>query len=203
MNIGIDFDGVLFDTESAFRTYSQIYDLKIHGQGIINSEELLAQKRYNWTPEQTKEFFDECLCPIYTTVPVFPFAKAVINAIAKRHRIIAITNRGKLTPEEIELSNKRLEEEGIKFDQIVYKASNKLQTCRELGIDLMIDDLCDNISNLAVNGFKCLYFRDTVLKNCKHANITEVRNWGDIANELLKMQIITIDDIKEITADNI
>lgn len=203
MNIGIDLDGVVFDTESAFRSYSQIYDLKIHGQGVVASEELLAQKRFNWTSDNTRNFFKECLSSVHTTAPVFPYARAVLKAIAKRHKIIAITNRGNLDPYEIEISNKRLEQEDIKFDQIVYHASNKLNTCRELGIDLMIDDLCDTISTLAVNGFKCFYFRDTVLKNCKHANITEVRNWGDIANELLKLQIITIDDIKDIQGTDI
>lgn len=34
MNIGVDFDGVLFDTEGIYRTLSQIYNLKIGGRMI-------------------------------------------------------------------------------------------------------------------------------------------------------------------------
>ena len=47
MNIGIDFDGVLFDTENLFRVLSQIENAKKGGK-ILDSEQLMLQKRYDW-----------------------------------------------------------------------------------------------------------------------------------------------------------
>ena len=46
MNIGIDFDGVLFDTESIYRALSQIHNLKIKGN-MIQPEKIRFQERFD------------------------------------------------------------------------------------------------------------------------------------------------------------
>lgn len=198
MNIGIDFDGVLFDSESIFRSYAQLFDLKINGKGMLNPEELRVQKRYDWSPEELQQFLDEYVLFVQETAPIMPNAKEVLNLLSKKHKLFAITNRGSIYDEEIDITKKRLEMEGIKFDKVIFYASNKLDICRELNIDIMIDDLFDTIITLADNGIKCLYYRDLVLKTRSHNNITEVRNWGDIAVELHKMDILSIEDLSEI-----
>lgn len=195
MNIGIDFDGVLFDSEKMFRSFSQMYNLKHNGNEMVDPQELKAQKRYNWSGDEFKQFISENLIKIETNAPVMPCAKAVLNAISKKHKIYAITSRGWLDTKEIDVTKQRLAEEGIKFDGIIYSSINKLDECKKLKIDLMIDDLHDTIVQLANNGIKCLYYRDYILRPCNHANVKEVHNWGDIAVELVKLGIIAVDDI--------
>lgn len=194
MNIGIDFDGVVFDSEKMFRAYSQIFNLKIDGDEMINIKELKAQKRYGWNSGQFEKFLDGCLMDILQNAPIMPCAEKVLNAIAKKHKIYAITARGCLDKREIDVTEERLKKENLPIEKVFY-TSNKLDICKEYNIELFIDDLCDNIKELAQNGIKCLYFRDYILFDCKHPNVTEVHNWGDVAVELCKMGIIDKEDI--------
>ena len=195
MNIAIDFDGVLFDTESMFRALSQIYNLKIGGQ-IVDSEKLRFQDRYNWTWEQCKQFMSECMLNIHKKAPVMPYAKNVIQALRKNHKVYAITSRGLAIDGEIDITNNRLKEEDIEFEQVVYNVSNKFDTCKNLNIDLMIEDWEGHVANLANNGIKCLYYRDNIINNFIHENVISVRDWGDIAVELVKMGLISVEDIE-------
>lgn len=188
MNIGIDFDGVLFDTETMFRAYSEIYNLQINGGEMIAPEELKLQKRYNWTQKQISKFFNKYLVEIQETAPVMPCAKIVLDILSKKHNLYAITSRGDINEKEIEITNKRLETEKIVFNDIIYKAGNKLDICKKYNIDLMIDDLYDNVEFLSNNGIKCLYYRDIVLKFLNNKNVKEVRNWGDILKEVTLME---------------
>lgn len=195
MNIAIDFDGVLFDTESMFRALSQVYNLKIGGK-IVDSEKLRFQDRYDWTLEQCKRFMSECMLDIHKNAPVMPYAKNVIQALSKYHKVYAITSRGLAVDGEIEITNQRLKDEGIEFEQVVYNVSNKFEACKQLNIDLMIEDWEGHVINLASNGIKCLFYRDNILSNCTHENVISVRDWGDIAVELVKMGLISVEDIK-------
>ena len=195
MNIGIDLDGVVFDTETMFRASAHIYNLKINGKDMVEPERLRFQDRYNWTDEQLNKYFNENMLDIEKHAQVMPYAKQIIKAMSHNNKIFAITNRGSVSKNEIEITKQRLTDEEIVFDKVIYSASNKLKVCQELKIDLMIDDLYDTIIQLANNGVKCLYYRDVVLKHCDHPNVTEVRDWGDICVELVKMGLINLNNI--------
>lgn len=195
MNIGIDFDGVLFDTECIYRTLSQIYNLKIGGR-MIEPEKIRFQERFNWTDEQNKKFIDTIILDVQKAGALMPYARQVISALSKKHNIYAITGRGITLPEEIDITKQRLKEENIKFKKVVYSASDKLKICQDLKIDIMIDDLVTTIESLADNGIKCFYYRDNINDKFKHKNVTIVRDWGDIAVELVKMGLIAVEDIE-------
>ena len=57
MNIGVDFDGVLFDTESIYRALSQIHNLKIKGN-MIEPEKIRFQERFDWSIQQNQHFIN-------------------------------------------------------------------------------------------------------------------------------------------------
>jgi len=195
MNIGIDFDGVLFDTESIYRSLSQVYNVKYGGK-MIKPEKIRFQERFNWSNEQITEFITRVILDVQRVGAVMPLAKQVVKALSKKHNVYAITGRGVTLLEEIDVTEKRLKEENIKFKKVIYSADNKLKSCKELKIDIMIDDLLSTINLLADNGIKCLYYRDNINDGYTHPNVTIVRDWGDICVELVKMGLINIDDIK-------
>lgn len=57
MRIGIDLDGVIFDTERAFRVASEIYEtLTLKQNTIKDNKELTCQKRYDWSEEVVQDF---------------------------------------------------------------------------------------------------------------------------------------------------
>ena len=50
MKIGIDLDGVVFDSEKDWRIYSELYDMiELKQNSKINEKEIAFQKRFNWT----------------------------------------------------------------------------------------------------------------------------------------------------------
>ena len=197
MNIGIDFDGVIFDSEKMFRAYSRIFNLKIDGDDMLDCAELKAQKRYGWNNSQFEQFLDDCLLDILRDAPLMPCAKTVLNALSKKHKIYAISSRGGLDKREIDVTEARLKQEGLRFEKVVYSSIDKLQACKELNIDIMIDDLFGTIENLANNNIKCFYLRDYIHHSCKHQNVIEVHDWGDIAYELVKQDLIDKNDLIE------
>lgn len=195
MNIGIDLDGVIFDSEKDYWVYAELFDLLNNGKGIVNKKELRAQKRYNWTSEQIKEFEKGCF-EIQKQAHIAGFAMNVLKALSRNNRIFIITSRGIMDSREIALTNERLKDEGIVFDKIIFKVKEKLDVCKKLKIDLMIDDFYDVVSCLAKNDIKCLYYCDISTKKLKHKNVVSVYNWGDIAIELVKRGIIEKEDIE-------
>ena len=59
MKIGIDLDGVVFDSETTFRTYEEIFDVDVLKENnLVDREEPKFQARYNWTKEQEQEFIN-------------------------------------------------------------------------------------------------------------------------------------------------
>ena len=80
MNIGIDFDGVLFDTETTFRALSQIENLKLGGK-VVDLEQLRLQKRYNWSKQQINEFMSKNMLQVHNNAPLMPYAKQFIKTL--------------------------------------------------------------------------------------------------------------------------
>ncbi len=180
MNIGIDLDGVLYDTTNYILTYAELFDMQIGGKGIINPNETKIFKRYGWSKENYNEFI-QCLKRFDKEAPMMPFAKEVIEILQKDgHKLIAITARGSVVPEEVEITKKRLSDDKINFDKIYYNTPNKLEICKNENIDILIDDFYDTAEALSKEGITILYFRDLVLKFCDNPNVFEVHNWGEI-----------------------
>ena len=187
MNIGIDLDGVLFDTESYFRTFATYCNTEFFKSEEVNKEELYFQKRYNWTEEQQAIFYDKCYQYIEKEAPIMPYAKMILEKLKEQgHKLFVITSRGNYFDDEIEITEKRFKDENLVFDGYYFSSKNKAETCKEANIDVMIDDLYENIEKVSSAGIKCLYFRDLVLKQFDENNklIHEVRNWGDIYKEI-------------------
>ena len=187
MKIGVDVDGVLFDTENFFRVESLIFDVENGGKGEVNKEECYFQYRFDWTEQEEIDFLAKCYEEVELNAPIMPSAKYVLNKLKEMgHELYIITNRGSYFENEVEITEKRLKEEGIDiFDGYYYYSKNKGEVCKNLKIDVMIDDLYENVEKVTNVGIKCLYYRDLVLKFFNHELSHEVRNWADIYYEIV------------------
>ncbi|MEG1582237.1 MAG: hypothetical protein RR334_03710 [Clostridia bacterium] len=189
MVIGVDIDGVLFDTENFFRTKAELHDISIKGKGMFNFEGNTILERYDWSKETMDDFYNKYFVQIFNDAPLFPYAKEVFYKLkADGHKLIAITARGIWSDIEIDITNKRLAEEGIVFDKLIYNQKNKLDACIKEKVEVMIDDRKKVLINIANNGIKCLYFRTLVLDFMEHENVTEVRNWGDVYRYFINLK---------------
>ena len=57
MKIGIDLDGVVFDSEKDFRIYSELYDMiDLKQNSKKDNGNIRFQDRFNWSQEESENF---------------------------------------------------------------------------------------------------------------------------------------------------
>ena len=181
MVIAVDLDGVVFDTEEYFRTYAHIYDIYKVKNGLVKKDGMTFIERHAWTQEESDIFYKSYTPLILNNAPIKPGVKYVLNELKNMgHKLICITLRGFFNENEIEITERRLKEENIVFDKIIYKESNKAKACKEENVGVIIEDNNNNIKYLTDNKIKCLHFRAIGLKKVRNKYVTEVHNWAEI-----------------------
>lgn len=186
MVIGIDLDGVVFDTEEYYRTYSHLYDLAFVKNGLIDKKEMHVHKRYKWEQKYADDFYAKYTEEVLNNAPFKPGARYVLSELKKMgHKLVCITLRGYYRECERTITEKRLKEANVEFDRILYNQKNKLISCQNEKIDIMIDDNPDTMKLLAKNNIKCFHFRGAGLRKVNHKNVVEVQNWADIMEKLI------------------
>ena len=181
MKIGVDFDGVLYDSERYLRVKAELLDIENGGCGVVDRSCVCLEDAYGWSREQVEDFLNKNLVEIQNIAPILPFAKEVLQKLADEgHSFVGITNRGMNAPGEKEATEKRLAQDKFPISKVVYNQKNKLQACIDEQVDFMIDDRFENLIPLAKNGIKCLYLRAMPLGELVCDNVTEVQNWGEI-----------------------
>ncbi len=182
MKIGIDLDGVVFNTEVLWSVYAELYDcIEFNRNSVLTKLEPRFQDRYDWTEEEQNEFLDK-----YADIAEFdmmPGAKEVINRLKEEgHEFVVITARGAISnqKEGASIAVKKLENEGIKFDKYYWKQREKIDTCKLENVDVMIDDnyhICEAIKEA---GIPVIYFNSSSRKHLEEKDgVKEVSNWGE------------------------
>lgn len=182
MKIGIDLDGVVFNTEMLWSTYAELYDcIELNRNSVITKEEPRFQERYDWSEEDKNAFLDKYAD--ITEFDMMPGAKQVIKMLKEDgHELIVITARGAISnqKEGASIAAQKLEDEGIKFDKYYWKQKEKLDICQMENVDVMIDDnyhICEAIKEA---GIPVIYFNSISRKHLEEKDgLREVSNWGE------------------------
>lgn len=184
MKIGLDIDGIILDFERTMRTYAELYDLLIlRKNGIKDSSQFDYLKRYDWTDVEKQEFIDNYL--IYATInstPLIPLVKEMLEIFSvEGHKFEFITARGLLKKETKEAVIQVFLKNNLPIENIHWGVKDKVSKCKELGIDLMIEDNPNQCKLLKENNIKTIYFRDKDNEKI-HENeyLKEVSNIGEI-----------------------
>lgn len=183
MKIGIDLDGVVFNTEMLWSTYAELYDcIELNRNSVITKLEPRFQERYDWADEDKNAFLDKYAD--ITEFDMMPGAKQVINMLKQDgHELIVITARGAISnqTEGTSIAAQRLQDEGIEFDKYYWKQREKLDICKMEKVDVMIDDnyhICEAIN---ASGIPVIYFNSLSRKHLDEKDgLTEVSNWGEV-----------------------
>ncbi len=190
MKIGIDLDGVVFDSETTFRTYEEIFDVDtLKGNNLVDRKEPKFQARYNWTDEQEKEFIQKYFLTVSKESNLMSGFKKVFDLLKNQgHEFIVITARGGHVKEMKDDAIRLLKENNIEFDKYYWQIDNKLEICQKENVDIMIDDDWRIVKKISENQVKTLYFRDTnLMKLEENEYVKEVNNWGDIYRAITEM----------------
>ena len=191
MKIGLDIDGIILDFERTMRSYAELYDLLIlRKNGIVDSKQFNYLKRYDWTEEERKRFIDNFL--LYATInstPLIPLVREMLELFQlEGYEYIFITARGILKKEAKEAVMQVFQRNHIPTDHIYWEVKDKASKCKELGIDVMIEDNPNTCKLLIDNQIRTLYFRDKnneILDNNEF--LTEVSNVGEICRYLINL----------------
>ena len=104
--IALDLDGVVFDSENLYRVYTEIYDVEKNGKdNIIDNTQRIFQKRYNWTEEEFKEFYNTNVEKILTTANFMTGVAIVLNKLKNHFKFIVVTSRNDF---ETEIAREKL-----------------------------------------------------------------------------------------------
>lgn len=182
MKIGIDLDGVVFNTEMLWSTYAELYDcIELNKNSVITKEEPRFQERYDWSEEEKNAFLDKYAD--ITEFDLMPGAKQVIKMFKEDgHELVVITARGAISnqKEGASIAARKLEDEGIKFDRYYWKQSEKLDVCKMEKVDVMIDDNYHICETLKEAGILVIYFNSLSRKHLEEKDgLREVSNWGE------------------------
>lgn len=186
IKIGVDLDGVVFDSETTFRVYEEIFDIDKNQNKLTDRSEAKYQQRYSWSEEEQKEF-EKYWREISQSSGLMSGFKKVYQRLKEDGvELIAITARGlNGSGNEFQFmeddAKRILTENGIVFDKYYWKQKDKLEVCLKENVDYMIDDDYRIISKIADHKIRTMYFRDTGIKKLEENEyIKEVNNWGDV-----------------------
>ena len=184
MKIGIDLDGVVFDSEKEFRVYSELYDMiDLKQNSKRDNRELKFQNRFNWSQEEIQGFLKKYHKQIILESNFMPGAKRVLNLLKKDgHTLILITARGGLNKDMIKVTEERLKENNMDiFDKYYWATENKDEVCIKEHVDIMIDDFCEKCKSIANQKIKTIYLKDAPSYDLKENEYIKVLyNWGEI-----------------------
>ena len=184
MKIGIDLDGVVFDSEKEFRVYSELYDMiDLQQNSKVDNQELKFQDKFRWTQVQIEGFLKKYHKQIIVESNFMPGVKRILKLLKQNgHSLILITARGGLNKDMIKITEERLKENGMDiFDKYYWATENKDEVCQRENIDIMIDDFCKNCENIANSKIKTIYLKDAPSYDLEENKYIKVLyNWGEI-----------------------
>ena len=192
MKIGIDIDGVILDFERTMRTYAELYDaLILKKDGVKDKNEFSYLNRYDWTKEEKNIFINNYL--VYATInstPLIPLAKTMLEIFDKENiEYYFITARGLVKKETKEAIIEVFNKNNIDTSNIYFAVSDKVDMCKKIGIDIMIEDNPNTCIQLINNNIKTLYFRDKESKIINNSEyIKDVSNVGEIVRYVLNIK---------------
>ena len=184
MKIGIDLDGVVFDSEKEYRVYSELYDLiDLKQNSKLDNRELKFQDRFKWSQKDIDNFVIKYQKQIMEEANFMPGAKRILKLLKEEgHTLILITARGGLNEENITISKKILKENKMDiFDKYYWAIKNKEEICIKENIDIMIDDSDKNCKLIADKKIKVIYLKDSPCYELEDNEYIKVLyNWGEI-----------------------
>ncbi len=192
MKIGIDLDGVVFDSEKEFRVYSELYDMiDLQQNSKVNNKELRFQDRFRWTKAQTEDFLKKYHKQIIAESNFMPGVERVLKLLKQDgHSLILITARGGMNKDMIKITEERLKENGMNiFDKYYWATENKDEVCVKENVDIMIDDFYQKCESIAKSKIKTIYLKDAPSYDLRENDYIKVLyNWGEIYRYIKELQ---------------
>lgn len=163
MNIGIDIDNTLTDIEKDLFDIANKYTKKINPNfedkipvkfdGFTNMAAFYVDL-FGWNDEQLESFFRNERIEVVDKALPRPRVVDVLKKLKDNgNNIYIVTARtDKYDDIPYERAKTWLDKNGIVYDKLIVGATDKVKVCKELGIDVFIDDQLNNCLKISQSG---------------------------------------------------
>lgn len=180
MRIGIDIDDTIADTHGKLIEEALKYDkLRVNGKGFKNLNGNKFVELFYWTRTDVEGFLRYIASSnYYSTLDSIKDASKYINKLYNEgNEIIFITRRKNVTKVKT-LTKKWLNDNGFKYNKVIFGSEDKGIIGNNLGIDLLIDNDIKNIIDALDYGIKGILITDSYNKD--EYELTRFNNWKEI-----------------------
>ena len=191
MKIGIDIDDVVIELVSSF---CKFYNSKHKGDLCIEDfkgyylSTILPINREEEYPF-FKEFHDS---EDFDEISFIRNAKESIDKLKQDHELVFITARNlDWKQKTLNFFNKHFNGDDFKlvFSGDIYGGRRpKEEICKEMGINVLIEDHHEKTLNYANAGIDVILFDRPWNKNTSHDKITRVHNWNEILDKIKEIE---------------
>ncbi len=193
LKIGIDLDECLAEfVWGFFNHHNDLYETKFTKRDIFcyNLWEVIGEKR----EETTKKILYFYQTDHFKELPIVPQSREVTRVLSENNELFVITAR----PNSLDYATNRFIDQNFhnRFLDLIFSndffkngKKKKSDICKNLGIEVMIEDHADYAFDCARNGIQVIlldkpwnhfYFR--------HNNLTKVSNWNECLGEINKLE---------------
>lgn len=185
MVIGIDIDNTITHTTEMIMHYAKIFGQE---RGLNTTPDLryyYLEDVLGWDKAVADEFLSHYLGYIYRDMLPKEQAVEVISELKQQHEIILITSRNRQYPEVEKVTTEWLAQNGIAYDRLILNATgnmhyfSKLAVCQENGVELMIEDHHDLVSELSCH-IPVIMFDYPYNRHLNDKNIIRVEHWRQV-----------------------
>ena len=199
MRIGIDIDGVLTDVERFQLDYGSNFFAK-YNKFVINPKGYEPYEEFGVNIELEDKFWDEYYFYYLQNYPIRDFSSEIIKKLKDEgNEIYIITARHgeqRISTEEIQSITKNwLEENGVIYDKLIFSPEDKLETCLNNKIDVMVEDKPANINKISTK-IPVVCFHSGYNEDCNGDNIHTAYSWYDVYHKIKQLLIQVSTDQK-------
>lgn len=190
MNIGIDIDDTLTYSHELRLSYGQEFDYKnFGGSKLKNPNGRDTMDIFSWDEETDMKLWWEILSNQEKHNSPRPFAKEIIKKMRKDgHKVFIISARDeKYFKAPYEESKKWLDDSDIEYDDILIACKEKGKACKELNINVFLDDNEQNCIEVADRGIQAFIFDNVFNQNLLDKRIKRVYSFVQFYSEINKI----------------
>ena len=191
MRIGIDIDGTLTDIEKFQLDFGSKF-FSEYNKFIVNPNGYESAEVFNVDDKLDNKFWDKYYFDYLKNEPIRKFANEIIKKLKDEgNEIYIITARhgeNTISDEETKkLTKTWLDKNKVKYDKLIFSPEDKLETCLQNNINIMIEDRPENINSLSTK-IPVICINAIYNQNCKGSNIYRAYSWYDVYYKILNLK---------------
>lgn len=175
MTIGIDIDDTMTNSSELIMEYAKKY-FRSDDENYINS--ILRSSKID---NELESFYNEHLPEMISKYTLKENVRDVIMRLKDNgNKIIVITARGYTVKKDLEkITHDYFSKHDLTVDKMIFMDREKINSCIENNVDLMIDDSITILNNIKARGIQTLLFTSICNKDVE-TDLNRVETWLEL-----------------------